>query len=45
MLIWYLGIAMGLHFPYIPKKYKNPMYDGRHSDVMILDFARIANLL
>ena len=27
MLIWYHGIAMGLLFPYIPKKYKHSMYD------------------
>ena len=27
MLVWYHGIAMGLLFPYIPKKYKHTMYD------------------
>ena len=26
MLIWYHGIAMGLLFPYISKKYKHPMF-------------------
>ena len=27
MLLWYHDIAMGLLFPYIPKKYKHPVYD------------------
>ena len=39
MLIWYHGIAMGLVFPCIPKKYKHSMYD-----VTIVDFAQIADL-
>ena len=42
MLIWYHGIAMGLFISYIPKS--TNIHVWRHNDVIIADFAQIADL-
>ena len=43
MLIWYHGIGMGLLYPYILKKVQASQVLS-HNDVIIADFAQIANL-